>query len=258
MSLVRAFTQRRGNGKPDHVAPTRAASQRNGRPVYRTQISSPVALISSTNALSYEAPDISGTTPIDHGTASHGSRASSQHTADHSDSSTLSIDTDTDASSVDNSPVVTPEPNHLSCYFRPSVDTKSGGSSPTLPASPSFDAPTIPQRVPSHSKKAHENLHRKRSVQRMMSPPAGLARRNSVDMFKQPVEAPRENPFGSELAQLDEVAEELSNTCRSAEAEADAQAMRQYGLACHDVSEYLSEIHSLIYDVYLAEEPVWI
>lgn len=252
MSLVRAFTQKR-SGKPDHLAMTRAASQRNGRPVYRTQISSPVALVSTTNALSYDAPDITGTKPIEYRNASNGSRASSQHTDEHSDSSTLSIETDTDASSIENSPVVSPEPNHLSCYFRPSVDTKSGGSSPTMP---SFDAPTIPQRVPSHSKKAHENLHRKRSVQRLMSPPA--RRPASADMFKQPVEAPRENPFGSELAQLDEVAEELSHTCRSAEADADAHVMQQYGLACFDASEYLSEIHSLIFETFIADEQTWI
>lgn len=90
----------------------------------------------------------------------------------------------------------------------------------------------------------------------MMSPPASIAGRNSADMFN--VEAPKENPFGSELAQLDEVQEELSHAVRDAERDADAAYMDAHGLAHFEASDYLTEIHSLLYDVYLAEETVWI
>lgn len=67
-----------------------------------------------------------------------------------------------------------------------------------------------------------------------------------------------ENPFGSELAQLDEVQEELSHAVRDAERDADAAYMEAHGFAFFEASDYLSEIHSLLYDVYLAEETVWI
>ncbi|KAK4498694.1 hypothetical protein PRZ48_009204 [Zasmidium cellare] len=248
MSLVRAFTTRRN--KPDHLDNIhigRAASQRQGRPVNRIQISSPVVLLSSTNALSYDAPDIAGTAPI--GGSRDFSASSSRSSQEGSDASTFDISSNTDASSIENSPISPePEPNHLSCYFKQ--------SSPTLQSRASFDAPSIPQRVPSHSKKAHERVHRKRSVQRMMSPPTSIVR-NSTEMFK-PIEQPQENPFGNELAQLDEVAEELSSAVRDAEAEEDAAYMESHGLARYDADSYLAEIHSLIDETYHAEEPIWI
>lgn len=89
-----------------------------------------------------------------------------------------------------------------------------------------------------------------------MSPPTSIVR-NSTEMFK-PVEVPQDNPFGNELAQLDEVAEELSYAVRDAEAEADADYMESHGLARYDADSYLAEIHSLIYETYHAEEPIWI
>lgn len=247
----------------------RAASHRNGRPVIRAQISSPVALVSTSNVLLNNAQHIAGTAPIEIRTASGASSVASS-SGDDSDASTGSIhsrETVTDASSVDESPLRTdPEPNHLSCYFKPNVDTqtKSPSRSPSLSARASLDKPSIPQRVPSHSKKAHENLHRKRSVQRMLSPASTAGEafretgRNSHDMFSSHaasafVEAPKEGPFGRELAQLDEVAEEFGHVVRDAEAEADMKVINKYGLAQFGASDYLNEIQSLIYDTFMDE-----
>lgn len=249
MSLVRAFTTRRNKSEAlNNVHVGRAASQRQGRPVLRAQISSPVALLSSTNALSYDAPDITGTAPVD---GAHDFSSSSSRTShEDSDASTFDIQSNTDASSIEDSPISPePEPNHLSCYF------KKQDTSPRTSAQTTFDAPTIPQRVPSHSKKAHERVHRKRSVQRLMSPPTSIVR-NSTEMFK-PVEALQENPFGNELAQLDEVAEEFNNTVRDAEFEADAAIIKSRGLAQYSAESYLEEIHSLIYEAFQAEEQTW-
>ncbi|KAI5366603.1 hypothetical protein Slin15195_G081220 [Septoria linicola] len=256
MSLARAFTTRRDKESAFNPHIGRAASQRNGRPIKRSQISSPVALISTTNNMSYDAPDIVGTTPIHVRNITGVSTTSS--TGDESDAPSLSFD-GTDASSIDESPT-TPEANHLSCYFRPAVDTKTGNQSPSISTRSSFDAPSIPQRVPSHSKKAHEFVHRKRSVQRLMSPPVSMARRDSTEFFgnwSQPVEAPKENPFGNELAQLDAVAEEMSHVVRDAEVEEDQYLMQARDLAYYGADDYMSEITSLVYD-FLAEEPVWI
>lgn len=210
---------------------------------------------------------------------------SSPSSSDDSDAGNDSIhsnETVTDASSVDDTPVKTePEPNHLSCYFKPAVDTghtrtasqaTSEISRPSLAISeisrPSLDgSPKIPQRVPSHSKRAHENLHRKRSIQRMLSPPPSRdghreMTRTSAEIFAQStagifVEIPSENPFGKELAQLEQVAEEFGHVVRDAEADADAVFMRKHGLARFAASDYMFEIQSLIHDMFAEERPAF-
>jgi hypothetical protein len=268
MSLVRAFTTRRN--KIEEIQPStyvsRAASQRNGKPVHRSQISGPVALVSTTNPLSYDAPNIAGTRPIGYRNVSSITSPSSRSSeGDDSDASTLSIDSNTDASSIDESPVASPEleKNHLSCYFKPAVNTTTPNRSPSSSTRPSLDAPSIPQRVPSHSKKAHEVAHRKRSVQRLMSPPASIVRR-STEMFNQQeevVEPPREHPFSSELAQLDEAVEDITHAVRDVEEDEDAAVMStwgMHGLAHFDADAYLLEIHAIIGESLPVDEPIWI
>ncbi|EME79102.1 uncharacterized protein MYCFIDRAFT_212131 [Pseudocercospora fijiensis CIRAD86] len=233
MSLARAFTIRLRDDPRPNIHIGRAASQRAGRPVRLAQISSPVALVSSSNALSFDAPDIVGTKRIQY------RETSASSTSNNGD------DTGT---------------NHLTCFFKPAVDTKTSIHTPSSSVHSSFDAPRIPQRVPSHSKKAHEFVHRKRSVQRLISPPTSMVR-DSTDMFAgyiPPVEAPKESPFGNELAQLDEVVEELSLAVRDAEAEEDLAYMKANGLAAFSAEDYLSEIHSAICECFRAEETVWI
>lgn len=276
MSLVRAFTTRRNKqpnditiSSPLHIG--RAASQRAGRPVVRAQISSPVALVSTSNALLNNATAIAGAFPIENRAVSSGSSASSISGEDSDASTSNSIhsrDTATDASSVDErSPISEPGENHLSCYFKPAVDTQSRSSvtsSPTSSARPSLDngTPRLPQRVPSHSKKAHESLHRKRSIQRMMSPPPAARprferTRDSTDMFSANldlVETPKANPFGMELAQLDEVAEEFGNTVRDAADDVDVVVMQSQGLAKFQAVDYMSEINDLVFETYMSDE----
>lgn len=273
MSLVRAFTTRRNKTEETHTSfhIGRAASQRAGKPVYRSQISGPVALVSTTNPLSYDAPNIVGTFPVGYRSVSPNLSPSSRSSeGDDSDASTLSIDTNTDASSVDDSPLTSPEleHNHLSCYFKPAVNTATPNRSPSSSTRPSLDAPSIPQRVPSHSKKAHEFVHRKRSVQRLMSPPASIVRRSN-EMFSQQeeieeVEAPRESlshPFSSELAKLDEAVEDITTMARDAEDEDDDLTMNSWngiGLAKFDAAAYLVEIHALFDDMQPLDQPAWI
>jgi hypothetical protein len=249
MSLVRAFTTK----AKDHASPFtgRSPSQRGAKPIKRAQISSPVALISTTNPISYDAPDIAGTKPIQTRILD---TSTSNSAGDDSDAPSLSFDgSNTDASSIGDSPITPaePEPNHLSCYFKPANESKQ-----------SMEAPVIPTRVPSHSKKAHERIHRKRSVQRLMSPPASMVRRNSADFFsahsmQMAEETPQENPFGNELAQLDAVQEEISHTVRVAAEDEDRSSMDAAGLAYFHVGDYMTEIMNLV-DDFLSDEPVWI
>lgn len=272
MSLVRAFTTRRNktpvvemhDGLPQLG---RAASQRAGKPVNRHQISSPLALLSTSNVTLNNAESIVGTSPIEF----QGYSSNSSTSGDDSDISIGSDGTVTDASSVDESPMRSePEPNHLSCYFKPAVDTgnPSPTSSPTGSARTSLEAPKLPQRVPSHSKKAHETLHRKRTIQRIMSPPPSSYRevsRTSTEIFNPStnssfVESTRDSPFGNELAQLEEVAEEFGAVVRDAEDSEDAMVMQSHSLAHFAASDYLNEIQSLINNAFADEtsSPAWI
>ena len=54
------------------------------------------------------------------------------------------------------------------------------------------------------------------------------------------------HPFGKELEQLNEVAEEFGGVVRDAELEADMVAIREHGLATFCAADYLQEISSLV------------
>ncbi|KAK5128616.1 hypothetical protein LTR08_004045 [Meristemomyces frigidus] len=264
--LARAFTTRRNKPEMQISTPMfgRAASLRGGKPVSRAQISSPVALLSTSNVLLNNAQSIAGTAPIEYRSISSGSSTSGS--ADDSGASTAngsihSTESVTDASSVDESPISSePKHNHLSCYFNPAVDTQTRSPSVSPRSSiRSCDTPRVPQRAPSHSKKAHEGLHRMNSVKRLLSPPptGRDATRSSTDFFNGAnssfVEAPMDSPFGRELAQLDAVAEEYGQVVYDAETDADMNAMTSFGLAHFAASDYLSEIQGLICDTFDSE-----
>lgn len=258
MSLARAVTKRMK--RTEVPTPPPARSQSTKQPAKRidvSQISLPVALISTTNMLSYNAPDIA--------TLRHASSStSSTHSAEDSDNSATSArsrsssngsrETLTDASSVESSPT-TPAPNHLSGYFaNPAKAPRRSISSSDLHKRKSAmieAVPAIPERAISHSKRAHERLAQKRSVQNIKSTRGSMhsnrssrEHRTSLDMFSSDtiVEEKETHPFGKELEQLNEVAEEFGGVVRDAEAEADFAALRQNGLAVFCAADYLAEI----------------
>lgn len=257
MSLVRAFTTRRkGADKPSFLG--RTASQKMPS---RPQISGPINLISSTNVLSFEAPDIYGTvpTPLAQGSPSErsvssGSRSSGEH-SDAGSNSVHSRDYSTDASSVDDSPS-SPDVNHLSCYFKPSVYTDlpsrtnsfKSYSHVSQASQGSFDAPAIPQRAASHSKKAHMHVSRQRSISRLQSPPSTAQEltRDSTDFFR----SEPAHPFGKELEQLSEVVEEFGGVVRDAEADADHVFMEAHDLDYFCATDYMLEIEDMLYTVF--------
>jgi hypothetical protein len=61
------------------------------------------------------------------------------------------------------------------------------------------------------------------------------------------------NPFGKELAQLDEVAEEFGQVVRSAERDADEVYMEAHGLEKFDAGDYMSEIQGLLLEMFVEE-----
>jgi hypothetical protein len=104
----------------------------------------------------------------------------------------------------------------------------------------------------------------------MLSPPPSrggdreLVSRGSAEIFAFPhspqkpafVEAPKESsPFGKELAQLDQIAEEFGQVVRSAERDADEVYMEAHGLSKFEASDYMSEIQGLLNEMFREEAP---
>jgi len=119
----------------------------------------------------------------------------------------------------------------------------------------------IPKRAPSHSKLAHENVARQRSIQGIQGMKSWQEPARSV-----PTKAPQENikpsttantidfgnsrfevshPFGKELEQLDEVAEEFGGAIRDAEREQDEIVMSQRKLQKFSAADYLSDLQPI-------------
>ncbi|OAA56584.1 hypothetical protein SPI_07591 [Niveomyces insectorum RCEF 264] len=162
----------------------------------RHKISAPVELTHTTNMLSYNAPDIvplaASQAPAAVSSVSSSAASSPSTTSksdDESDSGLTAASTpptSPDTPFPDDLRSASPQPNHLSCYFTPpkqvlgefasnaastTAATTTANTSP-VPASgtaafPASDAPIIPQRAPSHTKKSYEGLTRHRSVSRM-------------------------------------------------------------------------------------------
>lgn len=247
------------------ASPNRSQSVKlpNGQ-IDRNKISMPVALVSTTNMLSYNAPDIA---TMRHVSSSTSLSNTSADDSDHSvstrsrASSQASRDTTlTDISSTESSPT-SPAPNHLSGYF-PSTGKQLRKSASTTSLQQVKEevvepVPAVPQRALSHSKRAHERLAHKRSLQNvghtrgsntsrgsMGSLRHSREQRSSVDMFKATIEE-ETHPFGRELEQLNEIVEEFGGVVRDAEAEADLTVMRSKNLASFCAADYLSEIQPL-------------
>ncbi|CAK7198639.1 hypothetical protein SEUCBS139899_001303 [Sporothrix eucalyptigena] len=209
MSLARAFTTRRvrqtlelkdnkdasGNNSSTTISESFLSRSKTTKALathgsIRNKISAPVELTHTTNMLSYSAPDIKqrvNTKP----TVSLSSPSSSGKSDDESDSGYTAASTpptSPDTPFPDDKRAMSPEPNHLSCYFTPprqmtpevsglGIATESPSASPNVnavlsaqantAAFPAADAPAIPKRAPSHTKKSYDGLVRNRSVSRM-------------------------------------------------------------------------------------------
>lgn len=258
MSLVRAVTKRVKRTEVPASPPTRSQSVKMpSKQIDRAKISLPVALVSTTNMLSYNAPDIATMRHVSSSTASTHSADDSDHSASTSRSRASTVNSRdtalTDISSPDSSPT-SPAPNHLSGYFpsngKQLRKSASINSLSQVKEEPVDSVPAIPQRAISHSKRAHERLAAKRSMSNMNPRGSTGSQRNSreqrasADMFS-PTIAEENHPFGRELEQLNEIVEEFGGVVRDAEAQADLTVMRSRNLAAFCAADYLSEIRPL-------------
>lgn len=208
-----------------HYQPNRAASMRKAGSIKRSAISAPLELLSTTNVLAYEAPNIYGS-------------------SDESDSS-LTFSGSSRATTPENSSSESPspvEPNHLSSYF-PSASTIRGRGSQD---SPNSDSPMIPQRALSHTKKSHQASAIRRSASKRAMPPNAIHNipitRSSVDMFSNKPEP--DHPFGAELTKVNELAEEIG--ARDVLIlDDEEQFLMERGLCKFGAEDYMDEIQGL-------------
>lgn len=236
-SLSRAFTTRRAKASADGTpaAPKRSLTTKFSGGNIRNKISAPLELISTTNMLSYNAPDLFP--------KSKESSDSSSHSGDESDRSPSTFSNmDKDTSSIESSSPTTssPEPNHLSCYFRESEKVV-----------PDVEAPIVPKRAVSHTKKASLQ----RSASRLSTRNTHSTARSSINMFSPQSETVEQHPFGNELAQVSELAEEFGIKKSMAVVDEEEQELASRGLLKFRAEDYLSEIHGLFLSTFAETRP---
>ncbi|KAM0743135.1 hypothetical protein ACQRIT_003312 [Beauveria bassiana] len=276
MSLSRAFTtSRRKLGLDIDSAPSfmKRSNTTTKTPPSRPKISAPVELIHTTNILTYNAPDLP---------RPYRSNSASSKTPD-SDTETFMTTDSTPPTSPDVSPherdcaSPTPEPNHLSCYFQ------TAGRTSLDPA-----APIIPKRSPSHTKKAsYEALARKRSSRQSRDSDMSASSRPGLTFSRAsststrassasstlaqktlpatpPANVSKEShPFGQELAQVSELAEEygVGNKLKPIDEE-EEMYLSSRCLSKFSANDYLGIVHGLSSSFFpehtAAPAPLWI
>lgn len=252
MAIGRSLTSR--FARAELGFPMRSRSTKEPRLILKPGlISLPTQLISSSNLLAYEAPDIQSSNM----TSENATPSFVDSTSSTSPSSPPSL---TDASSAGSSPI---EHNHLSCYF-PGPTLKRAESTRIAVANEEAAIPQLPKRMLSHSRHEHERLARKRSI-RSSNGSANNSPRMSHDGFNDGSASPKSdvsattcprsasppfetasNTFCRELEQLNEVAEEVQLAIRSLEDEQDKKIMRKRGLSNFSADDYVNEIASLL------------
>ncbi|MCJ1286674.1 hypothetical protein MMC26_006020 [Xylographa opegraphella] len=254
MSLARALTKRYRSHETSSVVPPtpgRAASTKKfDRNFDRTQISLPIELLSTTNVLALTAPDLHDLHDFNNSSSASSATSFDDSSSSRAASSSSSISAP-DSPSRDCSPV-TVEPNHLSTYFEaPSKARSSVGSHRQSHTSVDADAPAIPSRAMSHTKKTHQALARERSQSMIRAPPTSLlptsAPRSSLDMFSSKPDA--NHPFGAELAQVNELAEDFGVQDITIWDE-EEQFLVEHGLQRFTVDDYVNEIQGLFGGVF--------
>lgn len=237
MDLARAFTKRKKRPEITVLPPTRVPTIKHNGSLQRSIISPPIELLSTTNVLAFNAPNIYNS-PL------------SATSTDDSDSSMgflqSSRGTTPDNSSIESSPGLA-EPNHLSSYFQsPGRSSSSAGSHRQSHGLNDADVPGIPSRALSHTKKSHQAIARQRSLSRSIQPPNAIhnatTSRSSIDMFSSKPDT--DHPFGAELEQVNELAEEIGAR-HVMILDEEEEYLMSHGLFKFGVEEYVDEIQGL-------------
>ena len=275
MSIARALTTvRRARGGSNEEStipfPARAGTLKKTdfRFVDRAKISLPITLISTTNALAYDAPDIprvSADMIISPSMSSSSSSRKSYEASESGASSATSICTP--GLSREGSPVL--GPNHLTNYFSNSPKKSFMEPRYATPIASTFKeieiaptTPAVPSRALSHTKHTHQASANKRSESRLSSerPSSSNSRIGSGEPSRPT--SPDIHPFGAELAQVMEVAEEfgVKNVHVWDEEE---QFLIDAGFGRFSAEDYMLEIQPLFGKAFynnpiISNTPIWL
>ena len=233
MALARALTKRSKRTEPSTPARGVSMKQLNGR-FDRNLISLPTELISTTNVHALNAPDIPS---LRTKSSLDGSSDSDFAHIDRSFINTPSLSADN--SSIDSTPVtpITPFDIESRDFFDTPKRPATAVTTEIHDLSP-LDVPALPKRALSHSKKAHVELSRKRSMQRMSPPPLSITQSASRAATEG-----ADHPFQKELAEVHEVAEEFGVSASVLDEE--EKEMLSKGLRKFCAQDYLDEIADL-------------
>ncbi|KAG5942229.1 hypothetical protein E4U53_007281 [Claviceps sorghi] len=273
MALSRAFTTRRLRGNSDAAElgkmPQRSQTFKASQDI-RTKISAPIQLLHTTNMLSYNAPDIPR--PV---------RSNSTNSNKSlSDADTRSAVESTPPSSPDVD--LASGPNHLSCYFKNSGSPRMGAmpSDTEAPAIPrrspshtkqnSYDAIARQRSLSRTSGESDQSSFMRggqsfsRSSSSATSTRASSASHTSIPFSQKAASAapvppvpsiPRStspqnqvremHPFGHELAQVTELAEEYTPNTRLNVIEEEEQYIFSHGLQKFSPDDYMSAVQSI-------------
>ncbi|OTB08696.1 hypothetical protein M426DRAFT_7422 [Hypoxylon sp. CI-4A] len=293
MSLARAFTTRRKQISQDLGFPQRSNTTAKGQSgAVRSKISGPMALTHTTNMLAYNAPDLfprSESSPTE-------SSKSDDSSSDSPRTSASSPPTSPDIPSADRSG--SPESNHLSCYFvapsQPKVPEivneppRIPKRSPSHTKKASLDnlankfSRLSNQSGKSISTKASFSLSRSSSTSTAATSlsSGSFSRKPSKSSPINPVVPPMimsppparpsfrrdyseaQHPFGQELAQVSELAEELGVKEKMQVIDEEEQELISRGLCRFQPEDYLAEVQGLFSTFFkpepAASAPVWI
>lgn len=114
-----------------------------------------------------------------------------------------------------------------------------------------IDAPVVPKRAVSHTKSA--SLQRSASRMSTKTSSASMAR-SSINMFSAHVETVEPHPFGNELAQVSELAEEFGAK-KNMIVDEEEQELVSRGLLKFRAEDYLNEIHGLFLSAFADTRP---
>ncbi|KAK7751825.1 hypothetical protein SLS62_006126 [Diatrype stigma] len=300
MSLARALTTRRAKQPSTDmgVFPQRSNTVARGHShsgSIRNKISSPMELTHTTNMLAYHAPDLH---PKSASSTASSKSASDDESSGSARTSTSSPPTSPDIPSVaDRS--TSPQPNHLSCYFTvpgqkpPTIDSEAPAipkRSPSHVKKASYDQPAHKSvrysnqsgtsvstngslslsRSASTSTAATSlssiSLSRKRSIPSLPSTPAlpsSPPAARSSPSYRRAAERSDSHPFGPELSQLTEIAEDYGVKEKLNVVDEEEQELISRGLCRIRPEDYLSDIQELFATFFRpestqAQAPVWI
>ncbi|KAL2868692.1 uncharacterized protein BJX67DRAFT_348961 [Aspergillus lucknowensis] len=232
-TITRAFTKRNKRIEVSAPMPYREGQVKfSSGTIKRGKISAPVELLSTTNMLAYNAPDL-------HSHSASSSSTSSLQSPDESDLPFNQRAYPSPLTTPDDSPV---EPNPLSGYFPKRSATVTSHPRASTSTTSSTDAPMVPKRALSHTKRTHQELARQRSLSRMSPPPLHANRSNPQARPAYDNYNTEPHPFGKELEQVNEVVEEFGGAPLFDEEE---RILHHKGLKKYSVDDYLVEIEDL-------------